>query len=89
MGSGFGQSSAGSGAEASREHSYRLAVSFSEPWPLPMSGRRILTKSCTIRFNDIAWTTGNDDQSRGIVAGALENGSLDLWNADKLLSGDG
>ena len=49
----------------------------------------MLTKSCTIRFNDIAWTTGNDNQSRGIVAGALENGSLDLWNVDKLLSGDG
>lgn len=41
------------------------------------------------RFNDIAWTSGNDDQSRGIIAGALENGSLDLWDADKLLSSDG
>ena len=89
MGSGYGQSSAVSGTETSREHNYRLAVSFPEPWPLPMSARRILTKSCTIRFNDIAWTTGNDHQSRGIVAGALENGSLDLWDADKLLSGDG
>ena len=45
--------------------------------------------SWSIRFNDIAWTSGNDDQSRGIVAGALENGSLDLWDADMLLSGDG
>jgi len=27
--------------------------------------------------------------SRGIIAGALENGSLDLWDADKLLSGNG
>lgn len=35
------------------------------------------------RFYDIAWArlkTG-----RGILAGALENGSLDLWDADKLL----
>ncbi len=44
---------------------------------------------CLARFNDIAWTNGEDDQSRGIIAGALENGSLDLWDADKLLRGDG
>ena len=89
MGPGSGQSTAGSGVKASREHNHRLAVSFSERWSLPMSGRRIVTMSCTIRFNDIAWTTGNDDQSKGIIAGALENGSLDLWNVDQLLSGDG
>lgn len=37
-------------------------------------------------FNDLAWAE-SDDNSRGIIAGALENGSLDLWDADKLLSG--
>ncbi|PGH23518.1 protein transporter SEC31 [Polytolypa hystricis UAMH7299] len=37
-------------------------------------------------FHDLAWTEW-DDVSRGVIAGALENGSLDLWNADKLLSG--
>ncbi|KLJ09645.1 protein transporter SEC31 [Blastomyces silverae] len=37
-------------------------------------------------FHDLAWTE-SDVSSRGIIAGALENGSLDLWNADKLLSG--
>ncbi|ODH38272.1 protein transporter SEC31 [Paracoccidioides brasiliensis] len=37
-------------------------------------------------FHDLAWTE-SDDSSRGIIAGALENGSLDLWSADKLLSG--
>ncbi|BCR88248.1 putative protein transport protein (SEC31) [Aspergillus chevalieri] len=37
-------------------------------------------------FNDIAWTE-SEDNSRGVIAGALENGSLDLWDADKLLSG--
>lgn len=43
---------------------------------------------CWVRFNDIAWTNDDDGQSRGIIAGALENGSLDLWDVDKLLSGD-
>ena len=38
------------------------------------------------RFNDIAWT--GRGSSRGIIAGALENGSLDLWDADKLLVGE-
>ncbi|KAL2872789.1 putative protein transport protein (SEC31) [Aspergillus lucknowensis] len=37
-------------------------------------------------FNDLAWTE-SDDNSRGIIAGGLESGSLDLWDADKLLSG--
>lgn len=37
-------------------------------------------------FNDLAWTE-SDESSRGVIAGGLENGSLDLWNADKLLGG--
>jgi len=41
------------------------------------------------RFHDIAWTNGEGEKSRGILAGALENGSLDLWDADKLLNQDG
>ena len=36
------------------------------------------------RFNDIAWTRDRSASSRGIIAGALDNGSLDLWDADKL-----
>ena len=40
------------------------------------------------RFNDIAWTKEPDVESRGVIAGALENGSLDLWDADKLLTGE-
>lgn len=38
------------------------------------------------RFNDLAWTE-SDDNSRGVIAGALESGSLNLWDADKLLGG--
>ncbi|OJJ47172.1 hypothetical protein ASPZODRAFT_116228 [Penicilliopsis zonata CBS 506.65] len=38
-------------------------------------------------FNDLAWTE-SEDNKRGIIAGALENGSLDLWDADKLLGGE-
>ena len=42
------------------------------------------------RFNDIAWTTDSSNTtSRGVIAGALENGALDLWDATKLLSGEG
>ena len=40
------------------------------------------------RFYDIAWTKETDSESRGVIAGALESGSLDLWDADKLLRGD-
>ncbi|KAJ5549953.1 Steroid receptor RNA activator-protein/coat protein complex II Sec31 [Penicillium sp. DV-2018c] len=38
-------------------------------------------------FNDLAWTT-SEDNKRGVIAGGLENGSLELWDADKLLAGD-
>ncbi|KAJ5226023.1 hypothetical protein N7468_007248 [Penicillium chermesinum] len=37
-------------------------------------------------FNDIAWANF-DESKRGVIAGGLENGSLNLWNADKLIAG--
>ncbi|KAI5864224.1 hypothetical protein GGS23DRAFT_488361 [Durotheca rogersii] len=40
------------------------------------------------RFYDIAWGQPSDDHPQGIIAGALENGSLDLWDAAKLISGE-
>ena len=42
----------------------------------------------TGRFHDIAWGRSNDEYSKGIIAGALENGSLDLWDGEKVLTGD-
>lgn len=38
------------------------------------------------RFHDLAWAE-SEDHSRGVIAGALENGSFDLWDAEKLLGG--
>ena len=38
-------------------------------------------------FHDLAWTDLDDSHPRGVVAGALDNGSLDLWDASKLLQG--
>lgn len=39
-------------------------------------------------FNGIAWSEANDEHPQGVIAGALENGSIDLWDAQKLLKGD-
>ncbi|GAB7350235.1 hypothetical protein MBLNU459_g0888t1 [Dothideomycetes sp. NU459] len=39
-----------------------------------------------VSFYDIAWSQPTEDRPRGIIAGALENGSLDLWDAEKLRS---
>lgn len=64
-----------------------------ELWDLSLSGPKKgeLEPAASIdtdsRFNDIAWTKEPEAASRGIIAGALENGSLDLWDADKLLAG--
>ena len=38
-------------------------------------------------FNDVAWSEPTDDHPLGVIAGALENGSIDLWDAEKLRNG--
>ena len=40
------------------------------------------------RFNDIAWTKDQATNSKSVIAGALDNGSLDLWNAEKLAASE-
>ncbi|KIW63306.1 hypothetical protein PV04_10162 [Phialophora macrospora] len=37
-------------------------------------------------FHDLAWTAAQDGRKRGIIAGAFDNGSLGLWDADKAVS---
>ena len=39
-----------------------------------------------VRFNDLEWSNF-DDTKRGVIAGGLENGALNLWSADELLAG--
>lgn len=38
-------------------------------------------------FNDVAWSEPTDDHPLGVIAGALENGSVDIWDAEKLRNG--
>ncbi|SMR42720.1 unnamed protein product [Zymoseptoria tritici ST99CH_1E4] len=38
-------------------------------------------------FNDIAWSEPTKEYPLGVIAGALENGSVDLWDAQKLRDG--
>ncbi|GKT87010.1 protein transport protein (WD repeat domain-containing protein) [Colletotrichum tofieldiae] len=47
----------------------------------------IASISTDSRFYDLAWGPPDSDHPRGIIAGALENGSLDLWDAEKLIEG--
>ncbi|GAO14245.1 uncharacterized protein UV8b_08110 [Ustilaginoidea virens] len=39
------------------------------------------------RYYDIAWGPAYSQYTQGIIAGGLENGSLELWDAAKLLAG--
>ena len=41
------------------------------------------------RFHDIAWAKESESHPQGVIAGALENGALDLWDAEALLARDG
>lgn len=54
----------------------------------PISNRigDMLTSFST-RFHDLAWGPPDETHPRGIIAGGLENGSLQLWDAEKLISG--
>lgn len=47
----------------------------------------IASISVDSRFHGIAWGGITKDHPQGIIAGALENGALDLWDAEKLISG--
>ncbi|KAK1596186.1 WD40-repeat-containing domain protein, partial [Colletotrichum navitas] len=47
----------------------------------------IASISTDSRFYDLAWGPPDSDHPKGIIAGALENGSLDLWDAEKLIDG--
>ncbi|KAK1997618.1 WD domain-containing protein [Colletotrichum falcatum] len=47
----------------------------------------IASISTDSRFYDLAWGPPDSDHPKGIIAGALENGSLDLWDAEKLIEG--
>ncbi|TKA32757.1 hypothetical protein B0A50_00982 [Salinomyces thailandicus] len=38
-------------------------------------------------FNDIAWSEPDDEHPLGVIAGALDNGSVEVWDADKLRKG--
>ena len=40
------------------------------------------------RFHDIAWAPESATHPRGVIAGALENGSLDLWGAEQMIRGE-
>ncbi|KAL2021134.1 hypothetical protein VTK56DRAFT_7440 [Thermocarpiscus australiensis] len=48
----------------------------------------IASISTESRFYDIAWGNPSDEHPRGVVAGAMEDGSLQLWDAAKLLAGE-
>ncbi|KAL2131971.1 hypothetical protein VTI74DRAFT_4398 [Chaetomium olivicolor] len=48
----------------------------------------ITSISTESRFYDIAWGAPSDEHPRGVVAGAMEDGSLQLWDAAKLLAGE-
>ncbi len=55
--------------------------------PRPISGTRAASLTSLPRFYDIAWGPPDADHPRGIIAAALENGALDLYDAEKLASG--
>lgn len=71
---------ANSRLETISQHQHRLTVRIQRPWH-----RTRLTWS--ISFFDLAWSDPNQEHPEGIIAGALENGSLDLYDAAKLLEG--
>ncbi|KAK1761118.1 protein transport protein SEC31 [Echria macrotheca] len=48
----------------------------------------ITSISTESRFYDIAWGVPSEDHPKGVIAGAMENGALELWDAAKLIAGE-
>lgn len=42
--------------------------------------------SVEARFHSLAWSEPTDDHKKGLLAGALENGSIHLWDSAKLIN---
>ncbi|EGE02812.1 protein transporter SEC31 [Trichophyton equinum CBS 127.97] len=66
---------------------------FLELWDLKLDGENVGAElqpvakiSTESRFHDLGWAE-TEDSTRGLIAGALENGALNLWDAAKLLDG--
>ncbi len=49
--------------------------------------KRLCSITVDSGFNNLAWSEPDDDHPMGVLAGALENGSVDLWDVDKAQSG--
>ncbi|KAK0626091.1 hypothetical protein B0T14DRAFT_509130 [Immersiella caudata] len=49
----------------------------------------VASVSTESRFYDIAWGAPSKEHPRGVIAGAMENGALELWDAEKLIAGEG
>ena len=43
--------------------------------------------SSSARFNKIAWNSSSSQQPMGVIAGGMENGTLEIWSASMLLDG--
>ncbi|KAG0051196.1 protein transport protein S31 [Gryganskiella cystojenkinii] len=43
--------------------------------------------SCNARFNRLAWASPTVDRPYGMIAGGMENGELNLWDANAILNG--
>ena len=85
MGPWARQPGAGSGVIPHHQYQHRLAVGVD--WPFCNGARTPLTDSFA-SFYDIAWGQADEAHPAGVIAGALESGSLDLWDAAKLIAGD-
>ena len=68
-----------------------MSCNLRRPCPLRQGTRHfyyfsLRTLTFVYSFHDLAWTPAQDGHSRGIIAGAFDNGSLGLWDAEKAMS---
>ncbi|BFZ64453.1 protein transport protein S31 [Saitoella coloradoensis] len=55
-----------------------------EAFELKSSSGKVSTDA---RFYDLAWGNVNNERPKGVIAGAMENGALDLWDPSAILDG--
>lgn len=54
--------------------------------PFAKDSTPIFRKDAPAKFHSIDWSKPSDGYKRGIIAGALENSNIELWDAEKVLS---
>lgn len=54
----------------------------------PLSNKQLVSLDAPSKFHSLAWSEPSAKFASGLIAGAMENSNIELWDASKLIQGD-